>query len=237
MTRRHRSGDPRPRRTRVTSTPLLPVLVTAVILVGCVVTQVARPAPAQAHNSLVSSTPTDGAKLGQGPAAVTLTFDEPVGRRFGLVVVSGPDGGKYQQGGLRVTGVTATQALRPLGPAGTYRVAWRVVSADGHPVSGSFSFRLEVAGAGEGPSPSDTSTATASPAPTGSPSSTGSPSPTVPPTPPASGPRSSGPSGGGLPVLPLAAGGAVLVLAAALLGVRRRRATSSGQTGEHTDGG
>ena len=35
--------------------------------------------------------------------------------------------------------------MRPLGPAGTYTVNYRVTSADGHPVSGSWSFRLTVA--------------------------------------------------------------------------------------------
>ena len=36
--------------------------------------------------------------------------------------------------------------LRPLGPAGVYTIRYRVTSADGHPVSGSVSFRLTVAG-------------------------------------------------------------------------------------------
>src|SRR5690606_17811678 len=39
-------------------------------------------------------------------------------------------------------------AVRPLGPAGTYTVNYRVTSADGHVVSGSWSFELTVAGSG-----------------------------------------------------------------------------------------
>src|SRR4029079_9193212 len=45
--------------------------------------------------------------------------------------------------------------VRPLGPSGTYTVNYRVTSADGHVVSGSWSFRLTVAGTGTpGPSAS-----------------------------------------------------------------------------------
>ncbi len=40
-------------------------------------------------------------------------------------------------------------ALRPLGPTGTYTVNYRATSADGHVVSGSWSFDLTRAGTGE----------------------------------------------------------------------------------------
>ncbi len=47
--------------------------------------------------------------------------------------------------------------VRPLGPSGTYTVNYRVTSADGHVVSGSWSFRLTVASTGTpGPSASTT---------------------------------------------------------------------------------
>ena len=36
---------------------------------------------------------------------------------------------------------------QPSAPAGAYTVEWRVTSADGHPISGSFSFTAEAAGA------------------------------------------------------------------------------------------
>ena len=48
--------------------------------------------------------------------------------------------------------------VRPLGPSGTYTVNYRVTSADGHVVSGSWPFRLTVAGTGTpGPSASASS--------------------------------------------------------------------------------
>ena len=43
--------------------------------------------------------------------------------------------------------------VRPLGPSGTYTVNYRVTSADGHPVSGSWTFRLTVSATGT-PGPS-----------------------------------------------------------------------------------
>jgi copper resistance protein C len=53
--------------------------------------------------------------------------------------------------------------VRPLGPSGTYTVNYRVTSADGHPVSGAWSFRLTAAGTGM-PGPSATApTAPATP--------------------------------------------------------------------------
>jgi len=38
--------------------------------------------------------------------------------------------------------------VNPLGPAGSYTIAYRIVSADGHPVEGSVSFTLTAAGTG-----------------------------------------------------------------------------------------
>jgi hypothetical protein len=38
----------------------------------------------------------------------------------------------------------------PLGPAGAYQIGYRVVSADGHPISGSVPFTMTTAGTGSG---------------------------------------------------------------------------------------
>ena len=105
--------------------PVAPLLVAAVILMGCLGAQVFSSIPAWAHDSLVASDPKDGAVLDRAPSAIVLRFDQPVGRRFGQIVVSGPDGTTYQDGQLQVSGSTVRQDLRALGPAGTYRIAWR----------------------------------------------------------------------------------------------------------------
>jgi LPXTG-motif cell wall-anchored protein len=115
--------------------------------------QVAGAAPAAAHDYLVATNPAGGGAAATSPRQVSLTFNEAVNTRFAVVQVTGPSGGLWQDGGPHVLGTTVTQPLRPLGPAGPYRVTWRVVSADGHPVDGTFSFTLRTAGSGT-PAPS-----------------------------------------------------------------------------------
>jgi copper resistance protein C len=109
--------------------------------------------PASAHTRLVSTTPVNGAEVDASPNDVTLTFNEPVREKYSEVVVTGPEGGTWQVGKLTQAGSTISQALVPLGPKGTYTVAWRVVSADGHPVAGTFSFVLTTAGEGKPQTP------------------------------------------------------------------------------------
>ena len=41
---------------------------------------------------------------------------------------------------------TVAQSIGPDAPAGTYTVQWRVTSADGHPISGTFGFTAEPGG-------------------------------------------------------------------------------------------
>ena len=54
-----------------------------------------------------------------------------------------------QVGEPRLVDNTVTQALQPGSPAGRYVVEWRVTSADGHPISGTFSFTAAAPGTGE----------------------------------------------------------------------------------------
>jgi methionine-rich copper-binding protein CopC len=116
-----------------------------VILLGSAAVVVVAGVPASAHNSLVSTTPADGATVARTPATVVLTFDEPAIALGTEVVVTGPTGA-VQQGPARLVDNTVSQDLQSGAPAGTYRVAWRVTSADGHPVSGTFTFSARAAG-------------------------------------------------------------------------------------------
>ena len=107
--------------------------------------------PASAHSGLRSTLPADGAQVEASPAEVVLEFDEPVSTRLSRVQVTGPAGDTWQTGEPEVSGSTVRQPLAALGPAGTYSVAYRVVSADGHPVSGTSTFTLTAAGTGTAP--------------------------------------------------------------------------------------
>ena len=101
--------------------------------------------PASAHATLISVSPRDGATLTSAPATVDLTFDEPVSARFATLVVTGPDGTDVGAGPTRVSGSHVTATLATGLTSGDYRVAFRVVSDDGHPVSGQSRFTLQLA--------------------------------------------------------------------------------------------
>ena len=100
-------------------------------------------APASAHASLVASTPESGSVVQQRPTQVRLTFSEPVEAERGAVVVTAPDGTPLA--GARPSTdpkdrTTVVAALPRLLAPGTYRVTYRVLSIDGHPVGGEIRF-------------------------------------------------------------------------------------------------
>lgn len=102
--------------------------------------------PAAAHATVSRSTPADGADLARAPAAVSITFDEPVGLQPGYVQVIDDTGRRVDTGPATHPdgdGTTVAVALRTdlAGSAG-YLVSYRVVSADSHPVSGVIRFTV-----------------------------------------------------------------------------------------------
>lgn len=105
-----------------------------------VVAIVGVPAPASAHAVLVASDPADGAELDTSPAAVVLTFDEPVQLIDGTAQVLSGTGARVDAGGAHTRDATLTIPLKPDLPRGGYTVTWRVLSADAHLVSGSIAF-------------------------------------------------------------------------------------------------
>src|SRR5688500_8562209 len=98
----------------------------------------ALPASAAAHATLLSSEPEAGSALTVAPAGVRLVFSEPLEpalSRVWLVDASGRVIPLAPVGDPRdVRALTAP--VDALG-AGGYRLAWRIVSADGHPAEGS----------------------------------------------------------------------------------------------------
>ncbi|MFI2645925.1 copper resistance CopC/CopD family protein [Streptomyces sp. NPDC018610] len=101
--------------------------------------------PASAHAALRSVDPVDGSVLRPAPRAVTLTFSESVGLLDDSFRLFGPDGRRVHTGEPRHApgrSDTAQVAFPPGLGQGTFTVAWRVVSADSHPVSGAFTFSV-----------------------------------------------------------------------------------------------
>ncbi|HEV7826711.1 MAG TPA: copper resistance CopC family protein [Mycobacteriales bacterium] len=112
-------------------------------------------APASAHDRLVSSSPAEGASV-PAPSRVELDFSDVVLNRFGELAVTGPDGRRYDRGTPRIVDRTISVDLLPLPLTGRYTAAYRIVSSDGHPVSGRIGFTVTeaVPGATEPPPPS-----------------------------------------------------------------------------------
>ena len=103
---------------------------------------------ASAHAVRISTDPATDASVAAGPARVSATFNEKLQTEFAAMTVVGPDGNLWSMGPVSIQGAVAAVDLRPLGPTGSYTVNYRVTSADGHVVSGSWSFGLTVAGTG-----------------------------------------------------------------------------------------
>jgi copper resistance protein C len=107
-------------------------------------------APATAHTALAASSPEDGARLSVAPNQIALEFASPILNTGSRAVVLGPDGRHYEYGGPQVTQNKLMEPLSPLGSAGQYRIEFRVVAADGHPLGGGLKFTLTKPGPAAG---------------------------------------------------------------------------------------
>lgn len=112
-------------------------------LVLTVTAQLVAAAPAAAHAELLSTDPHDGARLARPPTQVTLRFSEPVTVPDGGFRLVGAHGAVLPTRPPVEAGSTVRWTMPRLAH-GSYRVDWRVVSDDGHPVSGSLSFGVDV---------------------------------------------------------------------------------------------
>ncbi|MFF9021568.1 copper resistance CopC/CopD family protein [Streptomyces eurythermus] len=130
-------GRPAPASLRLPVLLVLPVLLLGLLL--------AAAAPASAHTVLRAADPADGTVLRTAPRHVTLRFSESVGLPADSFRVYDPGNHRvrtapadHAPGRSDTARVTLPARLAP----GTYTVAWRVVSADSHPVSGALTFSV-----------------------------------------------------------------------------------------------
>jgi methionine-rich copper-binding protein CopC len=98
---------------------------------------------AWAHAVLEGSSPTDGAVLAELPTAVTLQFDEVVGKPADLTVID-PSGNEVPGGDFTIVDHILQKPLAAQTDAmqGTYTVSYQVTSLDTHLVSGSIEFSV-----------------------------------------------------------------------------------------------
>ncbi|MFE6648149.1 copper resistance protein CopC, partial [Nocardioides sp. NPDC057772] len=111
--------------------------------------------PAQAHATLIGTDPEEGAVLEVAPETITFTFDEAVTLPPAGVTVFDAKG-KEVTSEATASGTEMKVALAKANSLGdgTYVVAWRAVSADGHPISGSLTFAVGAPSLSVAPPPS-----------------------------------------------------------------------------------
>ena len=97
--------------------------------------------PAVAHSKKEGTQPADGAVLATPPEVIGMAFDMPM--RVTLLSLTDQDATEYA--------LTRTDNMQPVSefvaapdalPAGQYKVEWRGLAGDGHPMQGTFSFEI-----------------------------------------------------------------------------------------------
>ena len=108
----------------------------------------ALPAAVWGHASLLATQPQASGVLAQPPTQVRLTYSERIEPRFAVISVTDARGKQVTAGSPARAPNDENALVIPLHtlPQGWYLVWWRVISADGHPVRGAFTFAV-------GPSP------------------------------------------------------------------------------------
>jgi copper transport protein len=115
--------------------------------------------PAAAHAELVDIAPANGAQLTR-PTEVRMTFTESVNLVDDGIRLVDHVGATVRTPDPTVDGRTVTWPMPADLPEGPYVVTWRVVSTDGHPISGAFSFGVGTAAAVPGSATSTGTTGT-----------------------------------------------------------------------------
>lgn len=111
-------------------------------LAVAVVALCATAVPASAHDKLISSEPASDQRLAEAPAEVSLTFSADVLDMGAAVVVSDAAGTEWVSAVPTVDGPVVTAVLDSGMPDAGYEIRWRVVSSDGHPITGVVPFTV-----------------------------------------------------------------------------------------------
>ncbi|HEX9417389.1 MAG TPA: CopD family protein [Gaiellaceae bacterium] len=121
-------------------------------LIAAVGAALALPSAAWAHAVLLRTVPLASKVLTHSPVSVQLRYSEPIEPRFAIVSVTDAAGHLVTKGSPQRSPQDPDIIFIPLKRVseGWYLVYWRVISADGHPVRGAFTFAL---GPNPGPAP------------------------------------------------------------------------------------
>ncbi|MBO1268679.1 copper resistance CopC family protein [Arthrobacter cavernae] len=120
------------RRARMTGAAFAALALTALLGAG----------PAHAHDALASSNPAGGQTITTNPGKVSITLTKAPDTKLpgsNIIRVTAPDGHVVSTGDITEDGATLSIDA-DIDHPGKYTVDWRAVSADGHPIEGTFSF-------------------------------------------------------------------------------------------------
>jgi len=118
---------------------------------------------AEAHSGVREVVPADGSVLSVPPHQVQVTFTENVLENTARMKVTGPQGEVPVR--VATAGPSVTGSLGQALTSGSFTVLWRVTSADGHPISGNFTFQVSAATTAPSPAPSPAPSSPPAPTP------------------------------------------------------------------------
>jgi methionine-rich copper-binding protein CopC len=105
------------------------------------------PVNANAHAGVVGTSPAQDQVLTEMPRQISITFSEKLititGQEINTISLSAFDGPSVEIGEIKISGTTLSATIyEGEYESGVYEVFYRIVSADGHKVSDSFTFSL-----------------------------------------------------------------------------------------------
>ncbi|MDO8384455.1 MAG: copper resistance protein CopC [Microbacterium sp.] len=116
------------------------IFVAGVVVASAVV--LATAVPAAAHDELLQSSPAVGEVMTAAPEVVLLSFADEVLAMGAAVIVVDQSGHDWVAAEPVLDEATVTAELEPGMPDAGYELRWRVVSSDGHPISGVIPFTI-----------------------------------------------------------------------------------------------
>jgi copper transport protein len=122
------------------------------VVAAVVASALAVPAVAWSHAALLRTVPAASVLVNTPPKQVSLVFSEAVEPRFAIVSVTDAGARQLTAGSPQRSPSNPDELDVPVKhlPEGWYLVVWRVISVDGHPVRGAFTFAV---GPNPGPAP------------------------------------------------------------------------------------
>lgn len=105
----------------------------------------------QAHTTLSSSTPAEGAVVGEPLEEVVLTFGTVIEQ--GSLMTLESEGVSYEFDEIVLSDGVMTGTIAEERPNAAYTIRWEIIGADGHPIEGEVTFELNVDAAAEEPEP------------------------------------------------------------------------------------